>query len=321
MSDEEDNYNINKNRISEEEEEEEKEENKEGNNNSNIKVNLSDSNINNSSANQEENEESEEYPKIVEKSTPNDRKSSKNKKNEKMTKEKYIAMIEELNNELKLEKKINGDLGDNTQFTEVQKLKNELNKKSNALEKLIISNKKQKLALDKLTNEMKELNKKKIEKKEDDELIMKEGTSKPNMHYIQDEDMIKALNKMNKLKKQNEKMSNKLYQNEDLYSKAILEDKKKEITEKIENRNNEKIMIIKQLELHQKCINEKNKLNEEFNALKEKLKNIKNDIKNVRIKIGTLINEHNNKNGINTMINLNKNNNSVNDFKSTLKKK
>ncbi len=124
MSDEEDNYNIDKNRISEEEEEEEIEENKE---NSKIKVNLSESD--NDNVNEEESEENEEKPKMIDKSTPIEKKISKNQKVEKMSKEKYIAIIEQLNNELKLERKINSDLGDDKYYKEVQKLKIELNKK------------------------------------------------------------------------------------------------------------------------------------------------------------------------------------------------
>ena len=316
MSDEEDNYNIDKNRISEEEEEEEIEENKE---NSKIKVNLSESDNDNDNINEEESEENEEKPKMIDKSTPIEKKISKNQKVEKMSKEKYIAIIEQLTNELKLEQKINSDLGDDKYYKEVQKLKIELNKKTNALERIIISNRKQKLALDKLTNEMNELNKKKIEKKEDDESIIKEGESIPNIHEIKDKDVKKALYKMKKLKTENEIMSKKLYQNEDIFRNAFLEDKRKEICDEIENKNNEKELIIKELEEHQNCNNEQIKLKNELKQLKDNLKILKNNLRNIRIKIEKLINEHDekkdNKNGNNIIINYNINNNIINGIK------
>ena len=65
-------------------------------------------------------------------------------------KDKYIAHIEQLKNELKLEKQINNKLDDKEYFEEVKKLKKELNLKNKNLKILILSNKKQKKALNTL---------------------------------------------------------------------------------------------------------------------------------------------------------------------------
>ena len=318
MSDEDDNYNINKNRISEDEEGEEKDEteqkpsSKKKNKKTNVKINFSESeNSNNNSENGEENNESEDNSKMNNSmSSENESNDESYNNNKKLTKEQYIAKIEQLSNELKLEKKINSKLDDNEFYDEVTKLKNELNKKSNNLERLIISNRKQKLALDKLTNEVEHINKKKIAKEENDEVIIKEGGSMPN---IRDRELYRAINKMNTIKKENEKMKNILYQNEDYNYKTVLEDKRKEILNKIENKNNEKDTIIKQLEEHKICIKEQKELNTEYNGLKEELKELKKNIQNIRIKAEKLINSKNNKNKINN----NNNNNNISISKNS----
>ena len=196
-----------------------------------LKIDLSESDKNKSSYNEEENESDEGSNNNN--SLSSDRFSNElsyvNKK--KKIKDKYIAQIEQLKNELKLEKQINNKLDDKEYFDEVKKLKKELNLKSKNLKILILSNKKQKQALNILTKEIEEINYRK-ENKENDEEIYREGTS--SIFKIEDKEIYNALNKMNLLKKENEYIKNKLYENNDYNYQINLEDNTKSIKDLID---------------------------------------------------------------------------------------
>ena len=247
-------YKVN-NRISEDkegEEEDDSENNKlNKNKNTKIKIDLSESDKNKSSYNEEENESDEGSNNNN--SLSSDRFSNElsyvNKK--KKIKDKYIAQIEQLKNELKLEKQINNKLDDKEYFDEVKKLKKELNLKSKNLKILILSNKKQKQALNILTKEIEEINYRK-ENKENDEEIYREGTS--SIFKIEDKEIYNALNKMNLLKKENEYIKNKLYENNDYNYQINLEDNTKSIKDLIDKLIIEKKILNKQLEQHKICI-------------------------------------------------------------------
>ena len=301
-------YKVN-NRISEDkegEEEDDSENNKlNKNKNTKIKIDLSESDKNKSSYNEEENESDEGSNNNN--SLSSDRFSNElsyvNKK--KKIKDKYIAQIEQLKNELKLEKQINNKLDDKEYFDEVKKLKKELNLKSKNLKILILSNKKQKQALNILTKEIEEINYRK-ENKENDEEIYREGTS--SIFKIEDKEIYNALNKMNLLKKENEYIKNKLYENNDYNYQINLEDNTKSIKDLIDKLIIEKKILNKQLEQHKICIKEKNEYYNEYKNLKEELYELKKKIKHFDIMIEELI-KKNNKNTKNFVIKKNYNNN------------
>ena len=301
-------YKVN-NRISEDkegEEEDDSENNKlNKNKNTKIKIDLSESDKNKSSYNEEENESDEGSNNNN--SLSSDRFSNElsyvNKK--KKIKDKYIAQIEQLKNELKLEKQINNKLDDKEYFDEVKKLKKELNLKSKNLKILILSNKKQKQALNILTKEIEEINYRK-ENKENDVEIYRKGTS--SIFKIEDKEIYNALNKMNLLKKENEYIKNKLYENNDYNYQINLEDNTKSIKDLIDKLIIEKKILNKQLEQHKICIKEKNEYYNEYKNLKEELYELKKKIKHFDIMIEELI-KKNNKNTKNFVIKKNYNNN------------
>lgn len=289
MSFDKSNKQIYKNKISEDEEGEEEDDSEKESQNKNHnkiqnKINFSESeNNNDSSVNEEENENEEK-----ESSSSIHSNKSKNKK---ISKEEYIAQIEELKNELELERDINCKLGDKDYYEEVKNLKKELSIKSNNLDILILSNKKQNLALNKLKKQIEEI----TNKNEKDEEKIKEGGS---ILKIKDKKVLNAINKMKILKNENEKMKKILYESEDYNKKINLEDKRKNNKGKIDELTNEKNILIKELEQHKLCIKEQNKYKEEYNKLKLELKELKSKIKDAQIKIEKLINEHNKNNNI-----------------------
>ena len=267
-----------KNKILEEEEENEEENEEEDDldisKNSRIEFSNSD--------NEEENENNEERKK--------ENVNSKNKSDESKKKSKleYIAILEHLQNELKLEKKINNKLSneDPSYYEEIINLKNELKKKKNNLERLMISNKKQKSSLNLISKQLNDFNNKKKEikenKKENNEDDIKE---KENQLKIKDKEIYESIKAMNYLKNENDNMKSILFRITESKEYINLENKKKQINNKIENSINEKNILTKQLEYHNKiCLQEQKEFINEYNKLKLKLKEIKRQIKDVNLK-------------------------------------
>jgi len=77
---------------------------------------------------------------------------------------------------------------------------------------------------------------------------------------VKEKELYNALNKMNSLKSENETLKKILYENVDY--KNNVEDKSKEINDKIQKYTNEKNILIKQLIVHKECLNERKKYNE-----------------------------------------------------------
>ena len=280
MSDEEDDEYRNK--ILEEEEENEEEDDLEDiSKNSKIEFSNSD--------NEEENEYNEERKK--------ENVKNKNDESKKKSKLEYIAMLEHLQNELKLEKKINNKLSneDPTYYEEIINLKNELKKKNNNLERLLISNKKQKSSLNLISKQLNDFNKKKKEikenKKENNEDDIKE---KENQLKIKDKKIYESIKAMNYLKNENDNMKSILFRITESKEYINLENKKKQINNKIEKCINENNILTKQLEYHNKiCLQEQKEFINEYNKLKLKLKEIKIQIKNVSLKTKQINNNFN----------------------------
>ena len=238
----------------------------------------------------------------------NNNNNNTNIKNDLKIKAEYIALIEGLENELKLEKNINIKLKDNFNSDEIIKLKNDLKEKDALLEKLISTHKKQKSALSLLTKQLDKENKKrlKIYLQEKNQTIHNNDDTDRSINKlskeqavnivlkVKDKELSNATNKMNALKSENETLKKILYENEDYNNNINLEDKTKEINDKIEKCNNEKNILLKQLKIHKKCIEEQKEYNDKYDNLKEELKDIKKNVQKVRNDTLKLINNQKN---------------------------
>ena len=242
--------------------------------------------------------------------------------------DEYIAVIEGLENELLIEQHITKSLKNDTSFNEeVNKLKSELNNKNTKLEQLKSINKKQENTLIEFKNKLKkEVNKKAMNNKviinsENINLNYLKEVSKNeainNAIKIKDSALMNVINKMNLLKKENEELKKKIYQNESSFNCSHVanpnyEDSSQKNMEKIKFLQNEIKMLNKQLIEHNRCIEEQNTANKEYNSLKNELRllkinnqDIKNKIKEFEKKILNIeINDINN----NSLINYNTNN-------------
>ena len=278
------------------------------------------SNNNKDNNNISENEESENE----EQTTKNDNSNNKinndsvenkqnNDTNEKTENKKckseseYIAQIEQLENELQLEKYINHQLSSANVDEEVTKLRNELQQKKLTLEHLKKANKKQESALLLLQQQYKKENKKKNNKKknkknknseENDETeeLSNDETVKIVLK-IKEKELKNAVKRMNILKEENESLKNLLYEDEDYNNNLILEDKNKQIAEKIQNYIKEKFILNRKLLDHNNCIEEQNLYNLEYENLKSELKQVKKNITESKNKLNILF-----KNNINANI-------------------
>ena len=199
---------------------------------------------------------------------------------------KYITQIEQLQNELNLEKSITNSIKNfGVNGDEIIKLKSDLADKEQKLIQLKLTNKKQEEVLNSLRNKMHreipKYNKSNSQKK---------NYTKQNNNYngniqneainivlkIKDRELNDAIQKMNSLKKENQNLENELYKNDDYTKKLEIEDTSKENNEKIKELNTELKLLNKQLIEHKICLDEQNNINKEYNELKNKLKELKN---------------------------------------------
>ena len=241
--------------------------------------------------------------------------------------DEYIALIEGLENELLIEQYITNSLKKDPNFNEeINKLKTELNNKNSKLEQLKLINKKQENTLIEFKSKLKkEINKKGMNNKViiNNEVSKNEAIS--NAIKLKDSALINVLNKMNSLKKENEELKKKIYQNESNFNcshnnNSNYEDSSQKNLEKIKFLQNEIKILNKQLIEHNKCIEDQNTVNKEYNNLKNELKllkinnqDIKNKIKEFEKKILNIeINDINNNSIMNSNFNnltMKKNNN------------
>ena len=217
---------------------------------------------------------------------------------------KYIAMIEGLEDELYIEQYITKSLKKDPDFNEeVNKLKSELVNKNNKLEQLKLINKKQENTLIEFRAKLKK------EKTMNNKVIINNGTNDKlnnniNLREVskneamnnaiknKDSDLTNVLNKMNLLKKENEDLKKKIYQIENSYnsnhnnnSNQNYEDSTQKNLEKIKFLQTEKRLIEKQLIEHNKCIEEQNLINKEYNNLKNELRLLKINNQEIKTKI------------------------------------
>ena len=215
--------------------------------------------------------------------------------------DKYIAMIEGLEDELYIEQYITKSLKKDSDFNEeVNKLKTELNNKNNKLEQLKLINKKQENTLIEFRNKLKKektMNNKVIINNENSPQLknqsLREVSKNEAMNNAiknKDSDLTNVLNKMNYLKKENEDLKKKIYQIENNYTSnhtnnTTYEDSTQKNLEKIKFLQTEKRLIEKQLIEHNKCIEEQNLINKEYNNLKNELRLLKINNQDIKAKI------------------------------------
>ena len=206
----------------------------------------------------------------------------------------YITQIEQLQNELELEKSITNSLKNfGTVGDELIKLKTDLQDKEQKLIQLKQTNKKQEEALQELRKKIsKEIpkniksfsqNKNKKQNKNHNDIIQNEAIN--IVLKIKDKELNDALKKMNFLKKENENLKNELYKNDDYSKNLEITDSSKENNEKIKELNLELKTLNKQLAEHKLCIDEQNKINNEYSELKNRLKELKNNTNENKNKI------------------------------------
>ena len=284
-----------KSQLQNEEDEENEEEEQQDENEENEEIEDNSANINNAhninyikniSSKNNNNNKAKEKTKNIEERHENDILISL-KKSKKAT--EYIAQIEELENELHLEKGINNKIKNGIKDEEILKLKNDLNQKNLMLEKLISTNKKQKTALSLLSKQLDKENKKRLRIKSPVTFLNTERSEmteiKPDavdiVLKVKDKELSNATIKMNVLKIENDGLKKLLYENEDYNNNINMEDKAKEMNDKIQKCNNEKNLLIKQLKIHKKCIEEQAQYKEQYDNLKLELKQTKSKIHDI----------------------------------------
>ena len=196
---------------------------------------------------------------------------------------KYLAQIEQLENEIALEKSINNSLNlgtiinNNDGEDEISKLKQELNSQKNKLILLKNTNKKQNQALTdlskRISKELKAAEENKKTSKKSLELSKNEAVN--IVIKVKEKELECALNKMNILKKQNESLKKDLYKNTQFAKKQEIFDNSKEKSEILKNLEEELNTLNKQLLEHIQCLEERQKMSNEYNELKNELKSLK----------------------------------------------
>ena len=209
----------------------------------------------------------------------------------------YITQIEQLQNELKLEKSISNTLkNSNGVGEELAKLQKILQEKEQKLLKLKQINDKQEEVLIELKKKIsKEFarskksysqnNYKNHNTTKNNEIMQNEAVN--IVLKVKDKELNDAIQKMNSLKKENQVLKNELYKNDDYIKKIEISNNSKENTEKIRELNTELKLLNKQLLEHKACIEEQNKNKNVYNELKKKLKELKNDTSENKTKIKT----------------------------------
>ena len=257
---------------------------------------------------EEENEESEKSKSSIKKSKNTLYKEKNILKNSeiitsleetipKKTEQEYLAQIEQLQNELNLEKKISESIKDSLDYkNKVTELQNILKEKNKILSQLTSSNKKQDTALKLLRKQLDieenkiELNKinKKNNYSNNNSQKLKFKIVSPNkitktskseainiVLKVKDKEINDYLKKMNLIKKENELLIKELYKNNNYHENISIKDSSREYSQKIKELQNESKFLNIQLETHQKCLKEFEKYNKEIEELKKTLKQLK----------------------------------------------
>ena len=229
---------------------------------------------------EEEEEDEEEKEKENEKEKIN---KSKPEEIKRKTRSDYLSIISELQIELESEKKVNNNEKSLLE-KEYEKLQNDLSKKKSLLEKLKLTNNKQKIALNTLSKRLEEH---KIEKDISDIHIEKSNVKEKETP--EDKKLKKATKTMSNLRLENNKLIQILYENKDYTGTINLEDLNKEIKEQIKQKLEEKTVLIKQLKSHSECKEKQKSLKEQITKLEKELKELKIKIQEIKDKTDEMI--------------------------------
>ena len=210
---------------------------------------------------QEEKEEQEEEEDNDKKNLPND----SNKENKK-THSYYLSIITKLQSEIESEKK----------KIKSQVEKKMLNEQYEMLTKLQATGRKQKKALDDLTSRLNEEdNKNKANKlSEKDENTYKSNERK-SIKWEENKELDNATKTMKELRMENIFLVKLLFENKDYTDSINLENLNKEMKEQLEQKTEEKNLLMEQLKSHLECKEEQKQLKEEMKTLINQLKDIK----------------------------------------------
>ena len=221
----------------------------------------------------------------------------------KKTEQEYLAQIEQLQNELDLEKKISESIKDSPDYTsQINELQNILNENNIKLRQLKLTNKNQDKALKKLRKQLdEEINKlesSKFSNKNNSSQKIKLKIISPNKKKeiskseainivlkVKDKEISDTLKKMTSIKKENELLRKELYKNNDYQDNISIIDSSRECSQKIKELLKESKILNNQLETHQKCLKEFEKYKKEIEQLKNILKNIKENKNQININI------------------------------------
>ncbi len=247
--------------------------------------NINNNNINNNESNQNltsENEEEEE----------------ENENDEYRQKEKeYIAQIEQLSNELQIEKQITNSIQrDPVQEEIISKLKDELSEKQIKFNQLKSTNEKQKKAIEQLSKELNNTLQKEKDKKNNTNSNLNKKTNSDNnkkdkeepiniILKIKEKQLNEALAELESLRKKNDEMKTTLEKSNDYNQKLELIDDAKEKEEKLSSLNLELKMLNKEMENHNKCLNEQKEYINVLEQLKKEMKDAKKENLELREKI------------------------------------
>ena len=213
----------------------------------------------------------------------------------------YISKISELKAELESQKNLNKN---NILEKEYEELKLDLNKKITLLEKLKLTNEKQKNAIDELSKKIEQNNERKTIEENNNKIKLKKVIEMNPVLKEKDNKLNKATKQMKSLRLKNEGLMKLLYGDNEYNERVDLEDINKEIKEKLDQKNDEINSLTKQLKSHLKCKDEQTKLKKELNNLKNELKNIKTDIQTIKDKTEILILDKNDNNKLRNINNL-----------------
>ena len=209
----------------------------------------------------------------------------------------YIVQIEELSNELQIEKNITNSIQkDPVQEEIISKLKDELSEKQIKFNQLKNTNEKQKKAIEQLS---KEINKTFLKTKNNNNNLNHISHRKYNSDFtknkeepiniilkIKEKQLNEALSQLETLRKKNEEMKLTLENSNNDYNQKIeLIDLGKEKEEKISSLNFELKMLNKEMENHNKCLNEQKEYINVLEQLKKEMKNAKKENMELREKI------------------------------------
>ena len=217
----------------------------------------------------------------------------------------YTSIISQLESELESKIKINNNNSGKALIEkEYEELQLDLNRRKSMLEKLKKTNEKQKNAIEELSAKIEKENEKRTIENNTKLRLKKINIEINPVLKEKDNKLNKATKEMKLLRLENEGLRKILYEDNQYNERVDLEDLNRDIKEKLDEKNNEIYLLMKQLKAHIICKEEQKKLNHDIITLNKELKNIKINIQEYKDKTEDLIFEKNEKYRIRNLKNL-----------------